>query len=59
MWLECCSQINFIVSDIKNEIFVTYSGTVPALFSEGKRMVAEGKLKDKNFFGGLFPQTNI
>ena len=43
-------EIKFIVTDFKNEIFVTYSGTVPALFSEGKGMVAEGKLKDKNFF---------
>jgi len=29
---------------------VSYSGTVPNLFSEGKGVVAEGKLQDKNFF---------
>ena len=36
--------------DFKNEINVTYSGVVPNLFSEGKGVVAEGFLKDRNFF---------
>ena len=44
------SEIRFIVTDFKNEIKVTFSGTIPNLFSEGKGVVAEGKLKDKNFF---------
>ena len=43
-------EIKFIITDLKNEIFVSYSGTVPNLFSEGKGVVAEGRLKDKNFF---------
>ena len=43
-------EIKFVITDLKNEIFVSYSGTVPNLFSEGKGVVAEGKLKDKNFF---------
>ena len=43
-------EINFIITDFKNELFVSYSGTVPNLFSEGKGVVAEGTLKDKNFF---------
>ena len=43
-------EIKFIITDLKNEIFVSYSGTVPNLFSEGKGVVAEGQLKDKNFF---------
>ena len=43
-------EINFVITDFKNEIFVSYSGTVPNLFSEGKGVVAEGTLKDKNFF---------
>ena len=43
-------KINFIVTDFKNEINVVYSGVVPNLFSEGKGVVAEGYLKDKNFF---------
>ena len=34
----------------KNEIIVSYSGTVPALFAEGRGVVAEGNLKDKKFF---------
>ena len=43
-------EIKFIVTDFKNDLFVSYSGTVPNLFSEGKGVVAEGKLQDKNFF---------
>tara|TARA_B100002051_G_C16500390_1_gene517560 strand:- start:345 stop:773 length:429 start_codon:yes stop_codon:yes gene_type:complete len=44
------NEIKFIVTDYKKEIIVTYRGTVPALFEEGKGVVAEGKLKDKKFF---------
>ena len=44
------NEINFIITDFKNEINVTYSGAVPNLFSEGKGVVAEGYLKDKSFF---------
>tara|TARA_B100000287_G_scaffold35200_1_gene32465 strand:+ start:1488 stop:1907 length:420 start_codon:yes stop_codon:yes gene_type:complete len=44
------SSINFIITDFKNEINVSYSGVVPNLFEEGKGVVAEGFLKDKNFF---------
>tara|TARA_B100000214_G_scaffold360670_1_gene323313 strand:- start:45 stop:473 length:429 start_codon:yes stop_codon:yes gene_type:complete len=43
-------EIQFIVTDFENEVIVTYSGTVPNLFLEGKGVVAEGVLKDKNFF---------
>ena len=43
-------EIKFIITDLKNELIVSYSGTVPNLFSEGKGVVAEGKLQDKNFF---------
>ena len=43
-------EIQFIITDEKNEIIVSYSGTVPNLFSEGKGVIAEGKLKDKKFF---------
>ena len=44
------NEVNFIITDFKNEINVTYSGAVPNLFSEGKGVVAEGFLKDKNYF---------
>ncbi len=44
------NEINFIITDLKNEIKVTYSGVIPNLFSEGKGVVAEGFLKDRNFF---------
>ena len=44
------TSINFIITDLKNEIFVSYSGSIPNLFSEGKGVIAEGKLKDKKFF---------
>jgi|TARA_B100001094_G_C17953377_1_gene681746 cytochrome c-type biogenesis protein CcmE len=43
-------EIKFTITDFKNEILVSYTGTVPNLFSEGKGVVAEGKLKDKKFF---------
>ncbi len=44
------NYISFILTDYKNEINVTYSGTIPNLFSEEKGAVAEGILKDKNYF---------
>ena len=44
------NEINFIITDFKNEINVIYSGVVPNLFQEGKGVVAEGFLKDRNFF---------
>jgi cytochrome c-type biogenesis protein CcmE len=44
------NKVNFVITDFKNEINVTYSGVVPNLFSEGKGVVAEGYLKDKSFF---------
>ena len=44
------TEIKFIVTDLNNEIIVSYSGTVPALFAEGKGVVAEGRLRDKKFF---------
>jgi cytochrome c-type biogenesis protein CcmE len=43
-------ELKFVITDFKNEIMVTYSGVVPNLFAEGKGVVAEGYLKDKNFF---------
>jgi len=42
--------VNFIITDLKNEIVVSYSGLIPNLFSEGKGVVAEGKLNDKKYF---------
>ena len=44
------NEVNFIITDFKNEINVTYSGAVPNLFEEGKGVVAEGVLTDRNFF---------
>ena len=44
------NKINFIITDLKKEIVVSYSGVVPNLFSEGKGVVAEGKLQDKKYF---------
>ena len=43
-------EIQFIITDFKNELSVSFSGTVPNLFSEEKGVVAEGKLQDKTFF---------
>ena len=42
-------QIIFIITDFKNEISVSYSGSIPNLFQEGKGVVAEGFLKDRSF----------
>ena len=44
------SSLNFVITDLKKEITVSYTGIVPNLFSEGKGVVAEGKLKDKKYF---------
>ena len=44
------TSINFIITDLKKEIIVSYNGLVPNLFSEGKGVVAEGMLKDKKYF---------
>ena len=46
-------KINFIVTDLKNEINVSYSGSVPNLFAEGKGVVAEGYLKDRSYFSAV------
>ena len=46
-------KVNFIITDFKNEINVSYSGSVPNLFAEGKGVVAEGYLKDKNYFNAV------
>ena len=44
------TSIKFIITDLKKEIIVSYSGSVPNLFSEGKGVIAEGELKDKKYF---------
>tara|TARA_B100001027_G_scaffold162415_1_gene114953 strand:+ start:182 stop:610 length:429 start_codon:yes stop_codon:yes gene_type:complete len=43
-------EIRFIITDFKNEINVSFKGTIPNLFAEGKGVVAEGKLQDRKFF---------
>ena len=44
------NEIKFIITDFKNEINVTFNGSVPNLFEEEKGVVAEGFLKDRNYF---------
>jgi cytochrome c-type biogenesis protein CcmE len=44
------SELKFVITDFKNEISVTYTGAIPNLFEEGKGVVAEGVLNDRNFF---------
>ena len=44
------NEINFIITDFKNEINVSYTGAIPNLFEEEKGVVAEGFLEDRNFF---------
>ena len=43
-------EINFVITDFKNEINVVYKGAIPNLFEEEKGVVAEGILRDRNFF---------
>ena len=44
------SEVKFVITDFKNEINVSYAGAIPNLFEEGKGVVAEGVLSDRNFF---------
>ena len=44
------NEVKFIITDFKNDINVTYTGAIPNLFEEGKGVVAEGFLKDKDYF---------
>ena len=44
------TSIKFIITDLKREIIVSYNGSIPNLFSEGKGVIAEGELKDKKYF---------
>ena len=43
------NTVYFVITDFKNEINVTYSGAIPNLFAEGKGVVAEGFLNDRNY----------
>ena len=43
------TEINFVITDFKNELLVTFKGSVPNLFEEGKGVVAEGFLKDRSY----------
>tara|TARA_B100001175_G_scaffold280151_1_gene257756 strand:+ start:59 stop:481 length:423 start_codon:yes stop_codon:yes gene_type:complete len=47
------SEINFIITDFKNELFVSFKGSVPNLFEEGKGVVAEGFLKDRSYLKAI------
>ena len=44
------NEVNFVITDFKNELNVTYSGSIPNLFAEEKGVVAEGYIKDRSFF---------
>ena len=47
------SEINFTITDYKNELVVSFKGSVPNLFEEGKGVVAEGFLKDRSYFKAI------
>ena len=47
------SEINFIITDFKNELIVSFNGSIPNLFEEGKGVVAEGFLKDRNYLNAI------
>lgn len=42
--------VSFIVTDTAKDMLVTYTGILPDLFSEGKGVVAQGKLGDDGLF---------
>ena len=44
------TEVNFIITDFKNELIVNFTGSVPNLFEEGKGVVAEGFIQDRNYF---------
>ena len=44
------TSVKFVITDLKREVVVSYSGLIPNLFAEGKGVIAEGKLKDKKYF---------
>ena len=43
------TEINFVITDFKNELLVSFKGSVPNLLEEGKGVVAEGFLKDRSY----------
>ena len=47
------TEINFTITDYKNELMVSFKGSVPNLFEEGKGVVAEGFLKDRSYFRAI------
>jgi len=47
------SEINFTITDYKNELLVGFKGSVPNLFEEGKGVVAEGFLKDRSYLKAI------
>ena len=49
------NNVSFIITDLKKEINISYSGILPDLFREGQGVIAEGnieiiKVKNKNNF---------
>ena len=47
------TSIKFVITDLKREVIVSYSGSIPNLFAEGKGVVAEGYLKDRSYFNAV------
>jgi cytochrome c-type biogenesis protein CcmE len=42
-------EVHFVVTDLKNEIPVTYTGVLPDLFREGQGVVAHGRMSGNTF----------
>ena len=43
------NEIEFIITDFSNNLSVSFNGSVPNLFEEGKGVVAEGFLQDRYY----------
>ena len=42
--------VEFIITDLTEQVTITYSGILPALFKEGQGTIVLGKLQDNNIF---------
>ena len=49
-------NVRFVVTDMVNDVPVSYTGILPDLFREGKGVVAQGKLDDS---GKGFKATEV
>ena len=47
------NHVSFVITDLKNEINIAYSGILPDLFREGQGVIAEGYIEIIGVTGGI------